>query len=104
LEEKKRTIVDVPVEQGRLNEILRDLQPLRFSLQSDPFGDGSIFSKILKSTLDGDQLARFEKDERERRQFRHQASIDLTVAMFDRVASLGGEQRRQFADLLKENT
>src|SRR4051794_28341193 len=37
LEEKRRTIVGVPLDRSKLNEILRDVQPLRVAVQADPF-------------------------------------------------------------------
>jgi hypothetical protein len=38
-------------------EMARDVQPLRNTLQNSPFGDGSLFSKALKTHLTSEQAA-----------------------------------------------
>lgn len=104
IEEKRWSVVGVPQDRARLNEILRELQPLRIAIQSDPFGEGSIFEKTIKTHLKENQFQQYRNDVDERLRFRHQAAIDMVVAMFDRRAGLTGEQRRQFAQVLRRST
>lgn len=104
IEVKRRLLVNQPIDRTKLNDVLRELQPLRVTAQADPFGEASIFAKTLRTTLDASQLAAYDSDVHERVRFRHQASVDLTVAMFDRRAGLTSAQRKKFAQVLLEST
>jgi hypothetical protein len=60
-----RVIADIAGIQELNREMSRELTPLRASLKTGTFGEGSLFAKMLKSTLTIDQIAAYEKWKRD---------------------------------------
>ena len=104
VDEKRRKYVNVAHDQNKLNEIVQDVQSLRASLTGDPFVEGSLFSKVLASTLAGDQLARYEKTQRENNAFRYRAKVDLVIATLDQLAGFTDKQRQELRELILAET
>lgn len=104
VEEKRRKFQLVRNDANKFQAFFQELQPFQHILQQGTFGDGSLFAKTLKHTLDDRQAARHEQDLRERRQFRYRAKVDLVIAMLDSAVGLTADQRRRLSKLLAEET
>jgi hypothetical protein len=104
VEEKRKKFQLVKNDQNKVGEIFQEIQPLQNNLNTGLYGDGSLFVKTLKRTLDADQAAKFDKVQRDKKMFRYRAKIDLAVTMLDRSVGLKAEQRRKLAKLLLEET
>jgi hypothetical protein len=64
---------------------------------------GPIFTRSVARTLTGDQRAALEKDDRDRRAFRHRADVRWTAVLLARSLGLLDDQRHRLeAVLLKE--
>lgn len=100
VEERRRQFHSLNDDPARLARLRNELHTLRHASASEPFGEGSIFSKALKTTLDPDQLANLEAADRESRRRRHRVVIDALANMLH----LDGEPRQRFSKLLQERT
>jgi len=104
VEELRRRFQLVKSDQNRIGEILQEIQPLQLTFQTGPFGDTSIFSKTLNTTLTTEQREGYETAARERRKFRYQAGVELLVTKLDEALVMRAEQRRKFEQILIEET
>ena len=104
VEDKRKKFQAVKNDQNKVNEIFQEIQPLQVTLAQGPFGEGSIFLKSLKRSLDPGQSEKYERVEREKQLFRYRAKVDLVVAMLDNAVGFNADQRRKFAKLLVEQT
>ena len=102
VEEMRKKFREVRRDQNRVNNIWQDLQPLRTRFNSGIFDEVSLFCKVLKRTLDPEQSAQYEQQERERRKFRYQAKVELVVAMLEKGVPLCDVQREKLVKLLLE--
>jgi hypothetical protein len=91
-------------DQNKINQIFQDIQPLQSALNTGLFGDGSIFMKTLRKTLNEEQAAQYDKLQREKNQFRYWAKVNLAVAMLDQAVGMTAEQRRRLEKVLVEET
>ncbi len=83
---------------------LREVSPLQIKMQSGVFGDSSLYQKILKQTLDPEQSARYEQQERERRKFRYEAIIEQAMSQLGTTIPFRTEQRQRLVKLLLDET
>jgi hypothetical protein len=104
IEDKRKKFQLVKNDQNKVNEVIQEIQPLQLTLNSGPFGEGSIFFKTLEKTLDEEQVAKYDAVLREKRLFRYRAKVELVVAVLDDALGLSAEQRRRFIKLLLEDT
>jgi hypothetical protein len=88
-----------PDEHGVL-AIQREVQSLRMTLQSGLFHEESLLHKSLRNTLTGEQFARHNAVDRERRVARHRVSIEAAVKILQRGVSLREAQRRELLTLM----
>ena len=61
VEEKRSLYKGLKVDQIKIGEIYQQIQPLKSTLSSGLFGEGSIFFKSIGMTLTAEQLARHER-------------------------------------------
>jgi hypothetical protein len=104
VEDKRRSFQLVRNDRNKFNEFYQELQPLQLTLSSGPFGEGSIFLKTLKSTLNDEQAAKYQKVILDKKMFRYRSKVELAVAMLDNSVGLSAEQRRKFVKVLLEDT
>lgn len=104
VDEKRKKFDKVKTDQNKVNEMYQELQPLQIALNSGLFNEGSIFSKTLKSALEGDQSTRYEKLMSEKRQFRYRAKVELAVASLDQSVGFSDAQRRGLVDVIMSET
>jgi hypothetical protein len=89
---------------GQWRQLYTETQPLRRDLARGLFGKESLFHKTLATTLQPEQLAVCEEADRERRNFRYRARIELVVAQLDAILGLRDEQRRALVQLVLDKT
>ena len=104
VDEKRKKFDKVKTDQNKVNEIYQELQPLQVTLNSGLFTEGSIFSKTLKKTLEGEQATRYEQVAREKRLFRYRAKVELAVASLDQSVGFSDAQRRKLVDVILSET
>jgi hypothetical protein len=104
VEEKRGEFQLARDDPNHYREFLRTLSPLRFTIQAGAFGDGSLFSKVLKTTLNADQVARHEKALRERWMPLHRSTIKQVVETLNHALRLNTEQRRRLLEVLWQGT
>jgi len=104
VEEVRKKFQLVKNDQQKFNDIWQEIQPLQVALQTGLHGEGSLFTKTLKTVLTPEQSARYEHDERERRAFHFRARVEIVVGLLDDVLSFGDEQRRKLTEILLEDT
>src|SRR5208337_1179487 len=73
-------------------------------LQTGLFGDSSLYGKTLTQLLDGEQLARYEQQQRQRRKFRYEAMIEMVMSNLETTIPLRAEKREQLVKLLLDET
>jgi hypothetical protein len=52
VDEKRREFALVRTDPEKCRRLVREILPLRNTITSGPFGEGSIFSKVLKKIID----------------------------------------------------
>jgi hypothetical protein len=104
VDEKRKKFEKVKTDQNKINEIYQELQPLQVALNSGLFNEGSLFSKTLKNTLEGEAATRFEKVANEKRRFRYHAKVELAVAQLDQSVGFSDEQRSKLVDVIMSET
>jgi hypothetical protein len=87
-------------DQNKFNQFWQDVQPIQAIVNRGTFGEGSYFKKTLKSVLNSEQVANFDKADRERRLFNYRAKVETVVCNMDEVLSLRAEQRQKLVELL----
>jgi hypothetical protein len=85
-------------------KVMQQLQTLQRGVGDDAFGDGSLFSKVLRTTLDRDQAARYAAAEQDKQRSRYLTRIEQYVALLDNTLGLSAEQRRKLVSLLLGHT
>ena len=88
----------------KFQKIWPKLSALQAELHAGLFDEKSLFHKVLQGMTRSDASAPYQEQERERRKFRHRASIELAVTMFEMGVPLTDVQRRKFLTLLCEET
>lgn len=88
----------------KFHQVIQEIQPLRLRVEGGLFGEGSIYQKVLKRTLNPEQSARYQEEERKRRRFQYEAKIALTLARMESMVPLDDDQRQKLTRLLLEET
>ena len=91
--------------QQNARQIVSKMNPLKRKLQSGIFDDSSLFRKVIRQTLKGEQAVRYEKQEGLRRKFRYEAKIELALASVDGGGlTLTADQRQRLLKLIADET
>jgi hypothetical protein len=85
----------------KLQDIIPFIQPIQ-AAQHNLFHDGSLLAKSLRHTLTKEQFERYEVVDRERREFRHKAQIELAVHTLEESIPLRAAERRELLALLNK--
>ena len=104
VEEKRKAFQVARTDQQKYQEFFQSLTPIRQAIAKGLFGDGSLFSKTIRSTLDPGQTDRYETILRERELFRQAARLDLVLAVLDTALGLDATQRRRIRTFVREQT
>ncbi|HEV8063021.1 MAG TPA: SIMPL domain-containing protein [Gemmataceae bacterium] len=95
-----------PINQNQPNfqeewqKMWQDISPLQTTLQAGLFREDSLFHKSVYNTLTTEQRTSYDALERERRQYRVRANIELTVSNLEQMAPLRDEQRQKLITLM----
>jgi hypothetical protein len=81
-------------DQQQVDDIWQELTPLQVMAQSGLFNEDSLLFRSLHNVLTAEQFALFDAVARERLAFRHQARIELVLAMFEMYAPFTESQRQ----------
>ena len=103
-EKIKRKFELVKNDQQKMQEIWQDINPLQMMWQFGLFDEDSFLGKSLHNTLTAEQFGHYDAVARERRVFRHRASIEAAVAALEQNMPLRDVQRREFVTLLTKLT
>lgn len=88
----------------KFRKFVRQTDKERDALFADPFGDGSLFEKVLGRTLVGPQAVKYEAVVRERELAPYRALVDVLITYESQGLGLDDEQRRKLAELLRGAT
>ena len=69
--------------------------PRHLANRGELFGEGSLFAKVLKSTVTAEQSARHEKLSREAALHQHRASLQWVLGTWEQMLGLDADQRRR---------
>ncbi len=86
------------------NRLWQDIGPLQRKLNAGLFSSDSLFRKVIRHTLNAEQLSKYEEDQLQRRQFQYHARLELLVDEMERGMPLTAEQRTKFLKILKDQT
>jgi hypothetical protein len=104
VEEKRRKFQLVKNDQNKFGVFYQELQPLQMKFNSGLFGDGSLYHKTIRSTLDPAQAMAYEKTQKDRARFQYQAKIERVISQLDATIGFRVDQRRKLVTLLVEET
>ncbi|TWT77271.1 hypothetical protein Pla123a_19280 [Posidoniimonas polymericola] len=90
--------------QNEFNEIWQLIEPLQQQAQAGLFGAGSTYKHVARNALKENQLKAHREVERQRREFRYRALVEMYVMMLDEHATLTAPQRDGLVDLLLTST
>jgi hypothetical protein len=91
-------------DQQKISAVIGEVSTLQIKMQSGIYDDSSLFQKLLRQTLNREQSARYDRQERERRKFRYEAKIELVLSNVENNISLRTEQRQRLVKLLLDET
>jgi len=101
IEGKRARLHQVKHDPRQLNQLLRELAILRTALRSDIFGDNSLFTKILKTSLTAEQLIEYEKTEKEQWLIRHRHTVNVILGAESRRLKLSPKQTERLRALFE---
>ena len=104
LDADKRSFAIVKDDSTQIANLQSDVQELRDASGSSLLEEGSLFAKTLQKSLSREQFAKYSIEERQSKQFRHRATVDQTVQLFDVAVGINDAQRERFAQLLLRRT
>jgi hypothetical protein len=104
IEELRERFRQAPQDQESYSRLINDGSRMQMMLQTGIFGESSLYQKVVRQTLNGDQSARYERQERERRKFHYEAKIQQVMSNLESSISLTADQRQQLTKLLLDET
>jgi hypothetical protein len=104
LEQLREKFRDAGQDQQKINTVCSEASTLRIKMQTGLYDDSSLFQKVLRQALNGEQSVRYEQQERERKKFRYEAKIELVLSELENSVSLRAEQRQQLVKLVLDET
>jgi hypothetical protein len=91
-------------DQETYSRLINEGSQMQMALQTGIYGDSSLYQKVLRQTLNGEQSQGYERQERLRRKFRYEAKIELVMSNLESTISLTVEQRQRLVKLLVDET
>jgi hypothetical protein len=104
VDEMRKKFDKVKNDQNAFGMIWQEIQPLQAAMNSGLFDESSIFTKAVKATLTGDQVARHEEVVRDRLLYRYRARLDLALELLNNSVGFTFDQRERLAKLLETET
>lgn len=103
-EEARATFKKNIHDQEAFQNIWQEIQPLQNKYRGRMFGEGSLFSKVLKQLLNEKQLAIMQQLKREQCLFQYQAAVRGVISQFDQFAPITHEKRERLLALVNQHT
>jgi hypothetical protein len=103
-ESLKQKLVNTQYPQNDVSKLFNELQPLQQQWRAGLLGPESLFSKVLRRTLDPQQSEEDERAEQERIKFQYRAKVQLAIGAIENSMPLTAAQRKDFEKLLLEET
>lgn len=100
----RRKFLAVRNDQNAFGQIWQEIEPLQTKQSMGLFGDDSFFAKTVRKTLNAEQVAKYQAVVDERRRFRYQATIEVSLATLENSVPLRHQQREALQRLLIEGT
>ncbi len=91
-------------EQQMQMQIWQEIRPVQLVFHGGLFGPDSLLHKAIPHTLKPDQAGRYEVQARERRDFRHRASVEQAVLNLEQSVPLRDAQRQELIALFVRET
>lgn len=92
-------------QQEMLNDFYGNvIRPLAVRRTAGFLGRGSLFAKVVKTTLTPEQLKTYESAQEERRKFQYRAAIDAALLSLGDASGLTAKQHETVANYLLENS
>jgi hypothetical protein len=89
-------------DQDKLGQIWQEVQPLQNRQARGLTGQDTVLAKVLSKTLSNEQTTQFEAAQAERRRFRYEAGIGISLNSLEAWIALTKEQREALTKLLLE--
>ena len=87
-----------------LDRLFNELRPFTHVGTTGIFDGDSLFSKTLAKMLTPEQLARYQRIDRERSLFQHRAGVRMTALRLTTALGLSDEQRQRLEQVLFQET
>jgi hypothetical protein len=98
---RTREVLDgMKIDNNDVNEAWQIVSPLTTRVREGMFADGSLFQKVVRSSLNKSQQGQYEAELENQRQRRWRAITRVNVAEIEKAMPLLGEQREQLLQLL----
>jgi hypothetical protein len=91
-------------DQNNLSDVHQRVQPLAQRLRKGILDEGSLFSKVMTTTLDDEQRLAYESAVAEQIRYQYRAKVKLFVATLEKSAPMLDQQRRDLLALLLKTT
>jgi hypothetical protein len=89
-----------PADPIKVNAIIQEAAELRQLLEVPWFQEGSLFFKVFNNTLTEEQFAKYQQIQRDRRLFRHRASVRWVAFLLAESMGWSDDQRQRFEKVL----
>ncbi len=103
-ESLKQKLVNTQYPQNDVSKAINELQPLQQRWRAGVLGSESLFSKVLRRTLDPQQSEEDDRVEQERIKFQYRAKVQLAIGAIENSMPLTAAQRKDLEKLLLEET
>ena len=103
-DEMRAQLVDKKYDRRKVGEIHQKVQQLSKRYKQGLLGKESLFEKVMRTTLDGEQLAAYDGDRARRRAYRYKAQMRLHVAVIEKNVPMTEMQRQALLDWLLAET
>jgi hypothetical protein len=87
-----------------LDRLFQEVQPLLTAAREGIFDADSLFGKMLSKMLTPEQVASYERIERDRSLFQHRAGVRMTALRLSTALGLSDNQRQHLEDVLFQET
>jgi hypothetical protein len=105
VEAAREQFLKFKTQQEMLNDFYGNvIRPLAMRRSNGFLGRGSLFSKVITTTLTAQQLKEYEAAQTERRKFQYQASIDSALLSLGDATGLSAKQHETVSAYLLANT
>ena len=89
-------------DQNKINEVYQRVQPLQMKLQRGIFSGSSILAKVSIRTLDEEQRAKYEENEKKRFAAAYRSAIKMTISELEKSMPFTAVQRKEIVAILED--